>query len=203
MSVDQVSADVGASMPRVYQIPSYRCLSIRSVLTSAPWQGMRQGLHQGVSVDQVSADVGADYLRASLPKHFVCLSIRSVLTSAPATLPTFGWHCVFEALRERLKNRSSQRAQACGSNSLLFKESQGVRASLGPPSPPPRSRPMLRGSHQRQYKTDQPTVPSPLKRKTHAVVFSPPVEAIQGIPSNHHNVKQQPHYFLAREEAVQ
>jgi len=86
-----------------------------------------------VSVDQVSADVGAIACAAAMVAAIACLSIRSVLTSAPATLPTFGWHCVFEALRERLKNRSSQRAQACGSNLLLFKESQGVRASLGPP----------------------------------------------------------------------
>ena len=61
MSVDQVSADVGAPVGGVP--PTHRV---------------------SVSVDQVSADVGA---RESVQDRFcdiVCLSIRSVLTSAPS-----------------------------------------------------------------------------------------------------------------------
>ena len=59
VSVDQVSADVGAGCFLLDVKKSYWCLSIRSVLTSAPqWP---QITYPGpvVSVDQVSADVGA------------------------------------------------------------------------------------------------------------------------------------------------
>lgn len=63
----------------------------------------------------------------------MCPSIRLVPTSAPAALPTPCWHCVFEPLCEHWKNHTLRRAHSCGSDSLHFKESQGVRASPGPP----------------------------------------------------------------------
>ena len=87
-------------------------------------------------------------------RDYLCPLIRSVPTSAPAALPTHCWHCVFEPLCEHLENRTLRRAHLYGSGSLYFKESQGLRSSLAPPSPPPRSRRLLR-SLLRRNKTDQ------------------------------------------------
>jgi len=60
VSVDQVSADVGAEALAANRDRDLMCLSIRSVLTSAP-----------------------GWLSVAKPDGPVCLSIRSVLTSAP------------------------------------------------------------------------------------------------------------------------
>jgi len=62
VSVDQVSADVGAGAVRTSLHRDNRCLSIRSVLTSAP--------------------INNSPILALLTG---CLSIRSVLTSAPGS----------------------------------------------------------------------------------------------------------------------
>jgi len=73
VSVDQVSADVGAaSVARPDVGCKIMCLSIRSVLTSAPCFGSgfrKKGIE--VSVDQVSADVGARERRQRTEKHRV------------------------------------------------------------------------------------------------------------------------------------
>lgn len=66
----------------------------------------------------------------------MCPSIRLVPTAAPAAFPTHCWHCVFEAPCERGRTLVKLMA-ATGTFKWLqlpsFQESQGVRASPGPP----------------------------------------------------------------------
>jgi len=75
VSVDQVSADVDADISRQSLYNYKKCLSIRSVLTSAPTVALDGFVVPGVSVDQVSADVGArDKVQLAPPRLSVCRS---------------------------------------------------------------------------------------------------------------------------------
>lgn len=74
---------------------------------------------------------------------------------------------------------------------LISKNHKGCEHPLGPLSPPPRSRRMLR-SFPRWNKTDRfHGAKDPLKVKTHTVAFLPPVEAAYNILIKGYKVKSQ------------